>query len=261
MTQTTQTAGHLKPEELNALVDGELSHTEVESIQKHLEGCHGCTLRVLSATQLKAATARAGGRFAPPSDAMARLAAQLRTSTPKPAGRKVQIRPASFVFIGAWSAIAAAILVSVSVAIWQHVHDDDALTAELVDQHLSMLSSGATMQVVSSDRHTVKPWFQGRLPFSFNLPEPEALPPDTTLNGADLVYVEGQPVALLIFSIGKHEVSVFVTQRASFAGMPQSTRSGFAVRSVTAAQLRLTAVSDVEPVKLDALVADLAKVQ
>ncbi len=46
-----------------------------------------------------------------------------------------------------------------------------------LDQHLATLSSGATPQVVSTDRHTVKPWFQGRLPFSFNLPEPERCRP------------------------------------------------------------------------------------
>jgi anti-sigma factor RsiW len=64
--------------------------------------------------------------------------------------------------------------------------------------------------VLSSDRHTVKPWFQGKLPFSFNLPE--GLPSDTTLDGANLTYLHNRPVAQLLYSIGRHRVSVFVQQ-------------------------------------------------
>jgi anti-sigma factor RsiW len=262
MTQTTQTTGHLHPEQLNAFLDGELPGTEAQGIRQHLEVCHSCTLQALSVTRLKAATARAGERFAPPPGALARLATQLRPQVEKPAARMARSRPASFSFVAAWSAIAVAILAAVSLVAWHQVRQANALASELLDQHLAMLSSGATPQVVSTDRHTVKPWFQGRLPFSFNLPDPNALPPDTTLRGADLVYLEGRPAALLIFTIHKHEVSVFVTQRdGAFAVVPHSTRSGFAIRSDTAAELRLTAVSDVNPTELDALVLDLARVQ
>ena len=75
MTQRTQAIEHLNPIMLNAFIDGELPASEQQGIQQHLIGCHACTLRVLSATQLKAATARAGQRFAPPPEALARLSA------------------------------------------------------------------------------------------------------------------------------------------------------------------------------------------
>ena len=105
-------------------------------------------------------------------------------------------------------------LLAVSLIGWRQLHETNTLAAELLDQHLATLSSAATPQVISTDRHTVKPWFQGRLPFSFNLPDAQALPPDTTLKGADLTYLKGQPAALLLFTIHKHEVSVFLTQRS-----------------------------------------------
>jgi anti-sigma factor RsiW len=73
----TQAIEHLNPDTLSAFIDGELPAGEQEAIQQHLAGCHACALRVLSATQLKAATARAGRRFAPPPEALARLTAQL----------------------------------------------------------------------------------------------------------------------------------------------------------------------------------------
>lgn len=265
MTQPIQDTNHLQPNDLNAFIDGELSATDARDIQQHLEACHRCALRVVTATQLKAATARTGERFVPSPEALARLTAQLRPQASdqlRQTARVIPLRPALFRPIAVWSAFAAAILLVVSLIGWRQVRQSNALAAELLDQHLATLSSGSTPQVISTDRHTVKPWFQGRLPFSFNLPEPDALPPDTMLRGANLVYLEGQPAALLIFSIHKHEASVFLTQRTrSFAIKPQSARSGFAVRSATAVELRLMAVSDVNPTELDALVRALAKVQ
>jgi anti-sigma factor RsiW len=265
MTQSIQDTSHLQPNELNAFIDSEQSIPGGRDVWQHLESCHRCALRAVTATQLKAATARAGERFTPPSEALARLTAQLRpqrhqqSQQPAPV---VPIRSSSFRRTAAWSAIAAAILLTVSFISLRQVRQSNAFTAELLDQHLATLSGSANPQVISSDRHTVKPWFQGRLPFSFNLPEPNALPPDTTLRGADLVYLEGHPAALLIFNIHQHEASVFVTQRnGGFFITPRSVRSGFTVRSILAAELRLTAVSDVNPMELDELVKSLATVQ
>jgi anti-sigma factor RsiW len=253
----TQTTDHLNPDTLSAFIDGELPAAESQAVQQHLAGCHSCALRVLSAMQLKAATARAGQRFAPPPDALGRLTAQLQPAPPKKTARLYTFRPI------AWTALAAAIVVAVSLLGWRQIHQSNALAAELLDQHLATLSSGASPQVISTDRHTVKPWFQGKLPFSFNLPEPNALPADTTLKGADLAYLDDQPAALLLFTIHKHEVSVFVTQRAGspiLTSLPRA-RSGFAIHSASTRDLRMVAVSDVNPADLDALVDALVRAQ
>ena len=253
----TQTTDHLNPDTLSAFIDGELPAAESQAVQQHLAGCHSCALRVLSAMQLKAATARAGQRFAPPPDALGRLTAQLQSTPPRKTARLYTFRPI------AWTALAAAIVVAVSLLGWRQIHQSNALAAELLDQHLATLSSGASPQVISTDRHTVKPWFQGKLPFSFNLPEPNALPADTTLKGADLAYLDDQPAALLLFTIHKHEVSVFVTQRAGspiLTSLPRA-RSGFAIHSASTRDLRMVAVSDVNPADLDALVDALVRAQ
>jgi anti-sigma factor RsiW len=250
----TQAIEHLSPDTLTAFIDGELPAGEHHAIQQHLIGCHPCALSVLSATQLKAATARAGRRFAPPPEALARLTAQLRQK-PQPAARIHSIGRI------AWAGLAAAIVLAVSFIGWRQLHETNTLASELLDQHLATLSNGATPQVISTDRHTVKPWFQGRLPFSFNLPE--ALPPDTTLKGADLTYLKGRPAALLLFTIHKHEVSVFLTQRLGspiLSALP-STRSGFTIHSATTRDLHIVAVSDVNPADLDTLVAALVQAQ
>jgi anti-sigma factor RsiW len=255
----TETLEHLNPETLDAFIDGELPASEQEAVQQHLAGCHACTLRVLSTTQLKAATARAGHRFTPPPDALARLTAQLRRE-PQTTARIRSIRPL------AWAALAAAVVLAVSLIGWRQFHQSNTLAAELLDQHLSTLSSAATPQVISTDRHTVKPWFQGRLPFSFNLPDSDALPPDATLKGADLTYLSGQPAALLLFTIHKHQVSIFLIQRAGISdnlalSRMANNRAGFSIHSYTTHDLRIIAVSDVNPADLDLLASAVVQAQ
>jgi anti-sigma factor RsiW len=315
MNQTTPTS-HLDPHKLSAYIDGELPPAEQQGIEQHLAGCHACTLRVLSATRLKAATARAGRRFTPPADALARLTAQLQSqlqpqaltasqpqtasqpytaSQPQTASQphtashpapqpKISLQPAPPLEMPPqkkpapprrlmlWTALAAAILLTVSLVTLRQLRPANplsaALAAEALDQHLATLSSASTPQVLSTDRHTVKPWFQGRLPFSFNLPDASALPPDTTLKGADLTYLDHQPAALLLFTIHKHEVSIFLTERADASGLGASTftalpsaRAGFTLRTATTPDLRILAVSDVNPADLDNLVATLVQAQ
>jgi anti-sigma factor RsiW len=258
MNETTS-INHPDPDQLSAYIDAELSPAEQQGIDQHLTTCHPCTLRVLYATKLKAATARAGQRFAPPPEALARLTAHLH-SQPQPPQQKTarifSIRPA------AWTALAAALLLTVSLTGWRQLHQTNTLSAELLDQHLATLSTAATPQVISTDRHTVKPWFQGRLPFSFNLPDAEALPPETTLKGADLAYLDGKPAAQLLFTIHKHQVSVFLTQRAASPTFTlPTTREGFTLHTATTPDLQIIAVSDVNPADLDALIAVLVHAQ
>lgn len=255
---------HLGPEKLNAFIDGELSSMEQQAIKEHLATCHPCTLRVLSVTQLKAAAAGAGRRFAPPPEALARITAHLHS-------QQTQTRPQLLTKAPArihpsrplvWATLAALLLIA-SFLGWRQLHQTNTLAAELLDQHLATLSSGAVPQVISTDRHTVKPWFQGRIPFSFNLPDTADLPPDTTLKGADLTYIDGRPAALLLFTVHKHEVSIFITQRADHPSLAalSGTRAGFTIREVDTQDLHIIAVSNVNPADLEQLLATMVRVQ
>ena len=84
----TQTTDHLNPDSLSAFIDGELSAAELRAMQQHISDCHLCALQIVSAMQIKTATARAGQRFAPPPEALARLTAQVQQ-------RPLRNRPAS----------------------------------------------------------------------------------------------------------------------------------------------------------------------
>ena len=246
-------ADHLTPATIAAFVDHELAAQEIAVAQEHLAACHACALAVLSATQLKAATARAAQRYTLSPEMRARIVAttQGRTSV----ARTVPMR------MYTWAAIAALILLAISVLQWRGLRPTPSpMIAELFDQHLAVLPESSAPQVLSSDRHTVKPWFQGKLPYSFNLPEPADLPAETVLQGADLTYVGGKPAAQLLFLMRKHHVSVFVIQRDVLIPL-SNDRHGYRLRSTTANGLTITAVGDVGDADLGALLAVLARVQ
>jgi anti-sigma factor RsiW len=99
----------------------------------------------------------------------------------------------------------------IPAAVWlQHWRGEQAL-GELADLHVATLASATNpVDVVSTDRHTVKPWFQGKLPFSFNLPEMQNSP--LKLIGGRLAYFQQSLGAQLLFEIRKHRISVFIFQ-------------------------------------------------
>ncbi|WP_263351258.1 hypothetical protein [Acidicapsa acidisoli] len=88
------------------------------------------------------------------------------------------------------------------------------------------------------------------------------MPPDTTLIGADLTYFNGQPAALLLFTIHKHQVSIFLIQRANGSVTAlRSTQAGFTIDSANTRDLCILAVSNVNPAELELLVASLVRAQ
>jgi len=107
---------------------------------------------------------------------------------------------------------------------------------------VAALASGNPVDVVSSDRHTVKPWFQGKLPFTFNLPELQGS--NYTLLGGRLVYFRGKAGAQLIYELRKHEFSVFVVQDGGSSGLSANKDNGFSVESWGAGGLQYVILSD-----------------
>jgi anti-sigma factor RsiW len=95
-------------------------------------------------------------------------------------------------------------------AVWLQQSRSEQALGELADLHVSTLASANPVDVVSSDRHTVKPWFQGKLPFTFNLPDLETS--QFKLIGGRLTYFQQSPGAQLLIDVGKHRISVFIFQ-------------------------------------------------
>jgi anti-sigma factor RsiW len=254
---------HLTRGLLDALADGELSAEQLTLVHAHLAECASCTSSALFQSLLKSATARAGQRYKPPKQLHERLArlAQRQNAPREPSPSRAPRRPIGAFGFSGWAAACVLLLVFGSIFVFErHAHrtaivstESAALITEACDQHIATLAANAPPQVLSSDRHTVKPWFQGKIPFSFNLPE--NLPADTRLEGANLTYLHNQPAALLLYSIGKHRVSVFVLRKTSAAisnGL-SAEHAGFHVTGFSTNDLDVFAVSDVDPVRLSNL--------
>lgn len=254
---------HLSPTILSALADGELSAAQLVRVNEHLAACPQCTSSALAESLLKSATARAGQRYAPPPDLrerLQRMAAQ--EASPQGSAR----RPTRSFNSYAWVMAAALLLLCISLfvvgrSMRKTSADFAGLVTEVCDQHIATLAANSPPGVISSDRHTVKPWFQGKLPFSFNLPQ--NLPANTTLDGANLTYLHSQPTAQLLYSIGKHRVSVFVQQRTDVANANglMVNHSGFHLAGFRTADLEVVAVSDVDPARLSDLVSLIEQAQ
>jgi anti-sigma factor RsiW len=260
---------HLSPSMLSGLADGELSADQLAAANEHLAGCPACTSNALYQSLLKSATAKAGQRYTPPPQLQERLT-RLASSRLEAPGTGTGYRyPQQWRFGWGWVAAAVLLLVSASTMMVQRTArkgeissaEHAALVTEVFDQHVATLAGSLPPQVVSTDRHTVKPWFQGKLPFSFNLPE--GLPRDTTLDGANLTYLHNQPVAQLLYSIGKHRVSVFLLEKADPTRPDQlaAEHAGFHVMDFSTNELEGVAVSDVDPARLAELVSAVRQAQ
>jgi anti-sigma factor RsiW len=127
--------------------------------------------------------------------------------------------------------------------------------AELADLHAANLASAVRVEIASSDRHVVKPWFQGRVPFSVSLPD--HLPEPFRLLGGRVTFLDQLPAAHLLFEFRQHEVSVFVLQdrpevRRRFGDGTRSERT-YHVKSWSAGGLHWVAVGDVAVAELERL--------
>jgi anti-sigma factor RsiW len=186
---------------LDGYLDGELSPAEATGLGAHLRACPACGADVLQRVQIRRLVHRAGKRFEP--------SAELRSKIAK----TVAARPRSGI-AARWRLGFAGALVVLVAAFWLNSYlgrqreARQRVYSELADLHVATLASTTPVDVVSSDRHTVKPWFQGKIPFTFNLPE---LPgSEFSLVGGRVAYLEQVSGAHLIYQIRKHEISVFI---------------------------------------------------
>jgi anti-sigma factor RsiW len=190
-------------DKLDAYADGELSSLEATELAGHLRQCSACSALALENVQLRRSVAMAGKRYTANAEFRAEVLQSVSKTSPK---RQ----------LWAWRLLfaPAALVVLVSLAVNFYVGREkssrDRIYGELADLHVSTLASATQVDVISTDRHTVKPWFEGKLPFSFNLPELQGT--EFTLVGGRVAYLGQTPGAQLIYRLRKHEISVFIFQ-------------------------------------------------
>ncbi len=187
-------------QKISLYADDELSPAEYQQVSEHLRSCDDCSAALLELVEIKKYLRIAGNRFTAPPDL--RAAVQKTLHTPEPRS----------VFWKWGLATAFALALVVTAFIFRAQPREDTLVAELVDQHITTLSSSNPVDVVSTERHVVKPWFAGKLPFTFN--PPELTGTSYKMLGGKLIYAHQTPGAELLCQAGAHRVSIFIFQAA-----------------------------------------------
>ena len=230
---------------LDAYVDGELAEPEAREVAAHLAECRACAARHDALVALRAAIAAQ----VPYHRADPALRRQVRAAVREAAGagRRRWLAP--------WRPLAAAAMIAVvAIGAWQASGARaarDALARDVLASHVRSLLGEHLMDVASTDQHTVKPWFNGRLDFS--PPVYDFAGAGFPLLGGRLDYVDGRPVAALVYGRRRHVINVFLwpTGHGSAAGAAAETRQGYHLRHWTTPAFVYWVASDLGNAELD----------
>lgn len=237
-------------EAMDAYLDGELPPAEAHTVEAHIAGCAACRAAYDGARRLSA-TIRAGAARHTAPDALARRIGAAVASRPKPR-RTFQplAMAASFLLVAALSA-------GLTV---QLTRPDQAARAadDAVSGHLRSLMAEHLTDVASSDRHTVKPWFAGRLDSA--PPVIDLTADDFPLVGGRLDYLDGKPAAALVYRHRQHILNLFIRPADTEGDVSPRlvNKRGFSILSWQEGGMAFWAVSDLNAADLEAFQAKLA---
>ena len=193
-----------------AFIDGEITGPEAEAAERHIEGCADCQAFCADAAALSDAIRTQAPRYAAPASLRRRVAAALDEEAarrPSPPAWS-RMRPPPGFWRGAFSGAGVTALAA-GLALFAFLPPSAGTLADQVTvAHTAALMQGREIQVVSTDHHTVKPWFAGRL--SLSPPVADFAPQGYKLIGGRLDKVAGAPAAVVVYQHGKHEIDLFV---------------------------------------------------
>ena len=231
---------------LTAYVDGELDFVRHLDIERHVQECPACVGQLGREQELHNA-------FGDPllyHRAPATLRERIREALPSRRQRISRMKSA------AWVAMAASVLVAVGLGTWLMVRaitpapGDQQLAQAVVSSHIRSLMPGHGPDVISTDRHTVKPWFAGKLKFS--PPVKDLSDKGFPLTGGGSDYIDGNEAAVLVYKRHKHVINLFLWPAATERDRPMQAMSGngYHVLHWTGGGFSYWAVSDLNEAEL-----------
>ncbi|HEX4409338.1 MAG TPA: anti-sigma factor [Xanthobacteraceae bacterium] len=243
---------------LHALIDGELDAGHTRDVEAHAAGCPACGEKLKAFRTMKAAWAGADLKEKAPAHLLSRIEAAL--PQPLASQSSAQIitpqfaRPSRRSFFGGFASgavLSGALAATIAVAVFRD-SDRNTVAGEIVSAHIRSLQAGHLMDVQTSDQHTVKPWFNGKLDVA--PPVIDLTAQGFTLLGGRLDYIDGEPVASVVYQRRKHVINLFVAQRLGARRPLVTTIQGYNVRHWTEAGLDFWAVSDLADDELEEFV-------
>jgi anti-sigma factor RsiW len=235
--------------------DGELDAAGILELEKHFHDCPACALAWRNARTLKKALKQDSLFFTAPAELRRAIKTELRS----------QIETKSRWNFWNWNCLTAATtgFATVCLALLLTVtltrpSEQQQLVHEIVSSHVRSLMADHALDVMSTDQHTVKPWFNGRLDFS--PPVKDLAAQQFPLVGGRLDYISGRSVAALVFHRAKHVINLFVwpANAADSKPVPVTTIQGYNVIHWSEAGMTFWAVSDLNKKELMNFVQDFA---
>jgi len=238
---------HDQHEILDAYVDGEMDLANCLEIERHLRECATCRQRAANIKSTQDKLRETNLSFRAPARLRARVLKEIR---PHPS-----LWTALWNWSPGWAALAASVAVTALAAflggeaLRKPVQADRAIT-EAVSAHVRSLMASHLVDVASTDQHTVKPWFQGKLDFA--PPVVDLAAEGFPLIGGRLEYIDGRPVAALVYRRNKHPINVLILKGpATGTTARQSQSSGYNFVEWPQGELICRAVSDLNMTELE----------
>jgi len=242
-------------ENAQSLIDGyldrELDPARSLEVEDHLRACGLCSQSYKDHQGLRDAVKSAEVYFKAPTDLEKRVQRAVRqVAKAEPAPRW---RAWSWIRVTAPLAAAALVIITL-LPYFGGLSQEELLTRDVVSGHIRSLMADHLVDVASSDRHTVKPWFNGKLDFS--PPVVDLVAMGFPLTGGRLDYLNNRPVAALIYQRDKHLINIFVWPSSKTGGTAVTTtaRQGYNVLHWTDSGLNYWVVSDLERNQLEKFV-------
>jgi mycothiol system anti-sigma-R factor len=228
---------------LHGYLDGELDASRSAEFERHLENCRECATALQTEESLHSAIQRGGLYEQAPVSLRKKIRVELDRATAAPVVKRIPV--------WRWVAVAASILLIASIS-WYVWPRNEAVVAaapftaaEMIDAHIRSLQPGHLMDIASTDQHTVKPWFTGKLDYA--PPVRDFSEQGFPLIGGRLDALGGRNIAVLVYQRRKHIINVFVlpTKEPDTPIHPPGLRQGYQWFHWRRQGMEYCAVSDV----------------
>jgi anti-sigma factor RsiW len=236
--------------------DGELEAATILELEKHIHDCPECGLEWRNLQTLKKTLKQDALYFTAPTELRRRIKAEL--PSPRRASARAPVWNWNWLTTAMSGAFAVCLALLLLVTQTRPSSEQQHLSQELVSSHVRSLMASHVTDVASTDQHTVKPWFTGKLDFS--PPVKDLAPEGYPLTGGRLDYLGGRSVAALVFQRRKHIINLFVWPASEADSKPSRLKpnQGYNLIHWAKGGMAFWAVSDLNEKELMQFVQDFA---
>ena len=243
---------------IDAFADNELDINNSIEVERHIADCKDCSLLYRNYMALHSVLRDEPVYYTPPAELIKKVSASITGSEKK----HVDVKSRIFSWQGAAALFAFAAIVLIFIVLFRTPPTTETqLTEQIVDNHMRSLMPNHLIDVQSTDQHTVKPWFNGKLDFS--PPVTDLSAQGFNLTGGRLDYINGQPVAAIVYQRKAHYINLFFwfSDNKEDINKKVAVTRGYNVIHWTKGNKNYWAVSDINLTELDEFISRIQETQ